>query len=247
MALVGMRPFEGKVQAPLCKFLYEGRVEDLGGESKSALISALRDGVKLELPKLTSDHSVSSDCEIDELRSTPVKGPVKEVVVGSEVVEARAKRKCYDHRRHFQDSWAAKLPWAESVVGELGIITEVRCRICTDVEGREKFLVPKLDSLYKHAGRRKALVDIWKVRRGEHYNLGTNQQVKNERVFFAKGGQTVITKVLAGISKERRRKLVQFRCCLEILQQGRPIADYSAMQDLPTHLNVSFLFSIYCC
>jgi hypothetical protein len=46
--------------------------------------------------------------------------------------------------------------------------------------------------LYKHAGRRKALVDMGKVRRGEHYYLGTNQHVKNERVFFAKGGQTII-------------------------------------------------------
>ena len=103
-------------------------------------------------------------------------------------------------------------------MGESDVITQVMCKICTDVEGREKLLVPKLDSLYKHAGRRRALVDIGKVRRGEYYYLRTNKHVKNERVFFAKGGQTVITKVLAGITKERRRKLVQFRCCLQVLQ-----------------------------
>jgi hypothetical protein len=104
----------------------------------------------------------------------------------------RKRKKSYELNRHFQDSWAAKLPWAEAVVGADGRITQVRCKICSDIEGREKLLVPKIDSLYKHAGRRKALVDMGKVRRGEHYYLGTNQHVKNERVFFAKGGQTII-------------------------------------------------------
>ena len=83
-----------------------------------------------------------------------------------------------------------------------------------------------------------------KVRRGEYYYLGSNQHVKNERVFFAKGGQTVITKVLAGVTKERRRKVIQFRCCLQILAQGRPMADYSAMQTLLTHLQVCFILLV---
>jgi hypothetical protein len=83
-----------------------------------------------------------------------------------------------------------------------------------------------------------------KVRRGEYYYLGTNQHVKNERVFFAKGGQTIITKVLAGVSKERRRKIIQFRCCLQVLQQGRPMADFTAMQNLLVQLNVSALPSV---
>jgi hypothetical protein len=124
-------------------------------------------------------------------------------------------------------------------VGLDGSITQVRCKVCSDVEGREKLLVPKIDSLYKHAGRRRALADMGKVRRGEYYYLGTNQHVKNERVFFAKGGQTVITKVLAGVTKEKRRKVVQMRCCFHVLQQGRPMADYSAMQDLLIHLIIS--------
>jgi hypothetical protein len=65
----------------------------------------------------------------------------------------RKRKKSYELNRHFQDSWAAKLPWAEAVVGADGRITQVRCKICSDIEGREKLLVPKIDSLYKHAGR----------------------------------------------------------------------------------------------
>ena len=126
--------------------------------------------------------------------STPVKPRVPDcIVVGeitaTEVAESRKRRKNYDSNRHFQDSWAAKLPWAEAVVGVDGSITQVRCKVCSDVEGREKLLVPKIDSLYKHAGRRRALADMGKVRRGEYYYLGTNQHVKNERVFLPRVGR----------------------------------------------------------
>jgi hypothetical protein len=45
-------------------------------------------------------------------------------------------------------------------MGADGRITQVWCKICSDIEGREKLLAPKIDSLYKHAGRRKVLVDM---------------------------------------------------------------------------------------
>jgi hypothetical protein len=88
-------------------------------------------------------------------------------------------------------------------MGVDGRITQVRCKVCTNVEGCEKLLVPKIDSLMKHVGRKKATVDMGKMKRGEHFYLGNNQHVKNERVFFAKGGQTIVTNVLAGVTKER--------------------------------------------
>jgi hypothetical protein len=118
---------------------------------------------------------------------------------------ASRKQKAYELNRHFQESWAAKCPWAEVVVGVDRHITQVRCKICTDVEGREKLLVPKIDSLMKHAGRRRAAVDMGKVKRGEYFYLGNNQYVKNERVYFAKGGPIVIMKLMAGGTKERHQ------------------------------------------
>jgi hypothetical protein len=94
----------------------------------------------------------------------------------------------------------------------------VHCKICTDVEGRKKLLVPKIDSLIKHAGRRKAIADMGKMKHGEYFYLGKNQHVKNERVYFAKGGQTIVMKVLAGVTKERRLKVMQMRCLFHVLQ-----------------------------
>jgi hypothetical protein len=145
---------------------------------------------------------------------------------------AKKRKKNYELNGHFQDSWAAKLPWVEGVVGADGRITQVSCMICSDIEGREKLLVSKIDSLYKHASRRRALVDMGKVWRGEHYYLGSNQHVKNEWIYFTKGGQTIVQRVMQGVTKERKRKVLQLKALFHVLSQGRPMADITAMQDL---------------
>lgn len=87
------------------------------------------------------------------------------------------------------------------------------------MEGKEKRFVLKFDLLNKHVWRKGALADMGKVRRGKYYYyyFGTYQHVKNECVFFANGGQTVINKVLFGITKERTKKIVQFQVCMHIL------------------------------
>jgi hypothetical protein len=77
------------------------------------------------------------------------------------------------------------MPWAESVFGRDGRITQVRCKVCYEVEGREKLLVPKIDSLWKHAGRRRALTSIGTMKKEDHYFLTTNQHVRNEHVYFS--------------------------------------------------------------
>jgi hypothetical protein len=65
--------------------------------------------------------------------------------------------------------------------------------------------------------------------------------VKNERVFFAKGGQTIIQQVLKGITKERKCKTMQMKCVFHVMTQGWPMADFSAMQDVLVQLNVADL------
>jgi hypothetical protein len=65
--------------------------------------------------------------------------------------ERRHQRREYDRSRVFQDIWAAKLPWAKSVLGNDGRVHQVRCLVCTKIEGRDKLLTPKLDSLWKHS------------------------------------------------------------------------------------------------
>jgi hypothetical protein len=53
-------------------------------------------------------------------------------------------------------------------MGVDGRISQVRCKVCSFVKRRKKLLVPKIDSLWKHAGRRKALCDSVKVKKGEY-------------------------------------------------------------------------------
>ena len=127
------------------------------------------------------------------------------------------------------------MPWAESVVSVDGSVRQVRCKICSDVEGREKLLVPKLDSLWKHCGRRKAITSFGKVKAGQHYFLTNNAHAKNEKIYFARLGKardTVFQQVAMGTVKERKRKMVQFQAVLWLLMQGRPLTQYEKMKDL---------------
>ena len=51
---------------------------------------------------------------------------------------------------------------------------QVCCKICIDFGGCEKLLVPKIDSLMKHASKIKASVDMDKIKCGECFYLGNN-------------------------------------------------------------------------
>jgi hypothetical protein len=42
------------------------------------------------------------------------------------------------------------------VVGTDGVVNQMRCKVCTTIEGKERLFAAKLDSLYKHARRKKA-------------------------------------------------------------------------------------------
>ncbi len=42
------------------------------------------------------------------------------------------------------------------MVGSDGVVNQMCCKMCTTIEGKERLLATKLDSLYKHAGRKKA-------------------------------------------------------------------------------------------
>jgi len=72
---------------------------------------------------------------------------------------SKKAKKSYDVARRFQLEWAARLPWAESVLSSDGRLHHVKCRSCSAVEGKAKLLAPKLDTLLKHEGRRKATAD----------------------------------------------------------------------------------------
>jgi hypothetical protein len=135
---------------------------------------------------------------------------------------ARQRRHVYESNRVFQDTWAARLPWAESMVTADGSVRQVRCKTCSEVEGRDKLLVPKIDSLWKHCGRRKATTNFGKVVVGQYYFLSNNAHIKNEFFYFARNGKaadTVVQQVAQGEVREHKRKLVQFRVVLWVLMR----------------------------
>jgi hypothetical protein len=153
--------------------------------------------------------------------------------------EVRRKRREYERSRVYQDIWAAKLPWVESVVGDDGKVHQVRCLVCTKIEGRNKLFVPKLDTLWKHGGRCKAHTDIPGVAMKREFYMALDcTHFKNEVLFLARGQDTVLEQIIAGTTLERKKKLVQFACVFILLRDGQPMADYSSMRDLMQFLSV---------
>ncbi len=47
----------------------------------------------------------------------------------------------------FQDVFSVKLPWVEFVVDEQGKVHLVRYKVCSKIDGKDKMLAPKIDSL----------------------------------------------------------------------------------------------------
>ncbi len=66
------------------------------------------------------------------------------------------------------------------------------CKICTQIESKDKLLVPNLDSQWKHVGCCKALVAMLRVKVGDHYFLKTNYHATNEKLYFSKGSKIVL-------------------------------------------------------
>ncbi len=53
------------------------------------------------------------------------------------------------------------MPWVEPIFNEVGLVSTMKCHVCTIIERNEKNLVAKKDSIDKHAGKRKGFDDKW--------------------------------------------------------------------------------------
>jgi hypothetical protein len=76
------------------------------------------------------------------------------------------------------------LPWVEFVVDERGLVQQVRCKMCTFVKGKKKFLAPKMDSLLKHVGHKRATIFMPIMDLDYHYYNKNSMHTKNEPIFF---------------------------------------------------------------
>lgn len=148
------------------------------------------------------------------------------------------RRRQYEASRRFQDTWAAKLPWAEMSRTADGTIELVKCLICSLIEKREKLLKAKWDTLTKHAGRRKALKDMRGIaRKGEYYYSKDCAHAKNAVLYAQRNHQTV-HQLVQNEGGERSRKRVQFATVFHVLQEGRPMLEYESLNRLLNFLRV---------
>jgi hypothetical protein len=164
-----------KLQPPK-NFKYKDLFGDRILKKDGASSSHIHDDVILPIPFV-----VEHQCEVMDL------------VFTQEIIALTKKRKkAHEMNGHFQDTWVVKFPWIKFVLGSNGKVVQVQCKVCSLIDGKNKLLVIKLDSLWKHAGCCKALVAMLRVKVGEHYFLKFNAHVVNEKLYFAKGSKIVL-------------------------------------------------------
>ncbi len=69
------------------------------------------------------------------------------------------------------------------IIDDKGLMHQVMCKICTYVEGKEKFIVPKLNSLLEHANHQKCKISMLETEVSSYYYNKYYVHVKNECVF----------------------------------------------------------------
>jgi len=63
----------------------------------------------------------------------------------------------------------------------------VCCKVCNEIEGQEKLLVLKFDSVRKHAGRHHCKGTCLECVVGQYFMSIASQHAKNERLWVSKG------------------------------------------------------------
>jgi hypothetical protein len=63
----------------------------------------------------------------------------------------------------FQEQWVIRLCWLEPICGVDRKMKMVNYKVCSIVEGKEKFLMPRLDSLVKHFEVKRCIVVKFKI------------------------------------------------------------------------------------
>ncbi len=136
----------------------------------------------------------------------------------------------YEQNKLFQDFWNVKLSWLEFVMDEQRKVHQIICKVRTKIKGKKKLMAPKLDSLQKHGGERKALVAILGVCSvGEYYMNKYFVHAKNERLYETTKNETICNQIYYHVIRKRKKKLVKFSICFRMLQEGRPMIHYESM------------------
>ncbi len=84
-------------------------------------------------------------------------------------------------------------------------VTQVKCKVGNVINGKDKLLVAKLDSLWKYFGHRKAIVASTNVAMGDIYFLKTNQHMMNEKLYVRRSRDYVLRQVAKWIVVEQKK------------------------------------------
>lgn len=70
----------------------------------------------------------------------------------------------------------------------------LRCNVCSTMDNMERVMQPKWDTVKKHEGRRKALVNMpkYKVKKGKWYMAKNSKHMKNLTQFNAQSLDIVL-------------------------------------------------------
>jgi hypothetical protein len=61
----------------------------------------------------------------------------------------------------FQEIWVVKMPWAEPIFNEVGLVSTLKCHVCSIIERKGKKLVVKWDFIEKHTCKRTGFDGKW--------------------------------------------------------------------------------------
>jgi hypothetical protein len=77
-------------------------------------------------------------------------------------------------------------------MGVDGYVHLVKCKVCEEVEHKDKSIAPKWDSLHKHVGRKKVERNMKGVKKGEWYISNDYKLSKNVVINVCKGREFVL-------------------------------------------------------
>jgi hypothetical protein len=92
-----------------------------------------------------------------------------------------------------------------------------KCKIYSEVEGKDKSLLLKWDFLYNHVVHKNTKTN---VKKGVWYYSKVCRHAKNKKLFFFQSCEYVVTQIANGVVGEKVQKVVEFANVLHLLQQG---------------------------
>ncbi len=111
--------------------------------------------------------------------------------------------------------------------------------ICTIVEGKEKFLAPKLNSLQKHNNHRKTKVSILGVDAGSYFMNKNFVHAKNEQQYTTSGCPFVVDLLKCDVFSYHKQKYIQFAIIFYILVHGHPMTNFEGFKTLYQMLSMN--------